>query len=483
MSQILNFRQIFKVISRISFIVTVALLFSAGIAFVFSENARPFLYTSLVTTLIGTVLFFLFKEQSNHDSIHRKDAFFSVTLAWFYISLAGSLPYIISGDIPLFINAFFESVSGFTTTGSSILTDIESLPKSILFWRSLTHWIGGIGIIVLFIVVMPSLHEGGYQLFTLESSFQDKIHPRIKSVGQRLLFIYVFLTATETILLLAGGMNLFESVCHAFGTIATGGFSPKNTSIGGYSPFIQYVVMVFMLLSGMNFIIHYYLLKRQFKKAKENEEVKFYLLITLFIGAVITVVLYTKTGTSFEKSFRDSFFQVISIVTCTGYATADYLQWPVFGWLIIFFAMFLGGSTGSTAGGIKMARHLLFLKNLGRFFKESFHLRAVLPIKLNGNNLSETTNKTILTYFSTYMIVFISGTIILGLTGLDGKTAASSAATAMAGIGPGIGTVGPASNFAHLSDLAKLTMSVLMILGRLEIYTVLILFTRNFWRE
>jgi len=458
-------------------------LFSAGIAFVFSENARPFLYTSLVTTLIGTVLFFLFKEQSNHDSIHRKDAFFSVTLAWFYISLTGSLPYIISGDIPLFINAFFESVSGFTTTGSSILTDIESLPKSILFWRSLTHWIGGIGIIVLFIVVMPSLHEGGYQLFTLESSFQDKIHPRIKSVGQRLLFIYVFLTATETILLLAGGMNLFESVCHAFGTIATGGFSPKNTSIGGYSPFIQYVVMVFMLLSGMNFIIHYYLLKRQFKKAKENEEVKFYLLITLFIGAVITVVLYTKTGTSFEKSFRDSFFQVISIVTCTGYATADYLQWPVFGWLIIFFAMFLGGSTGSTAGGIKMARHLLFLKNLGRFFKESFHLRAVLPIKLNGNNLSETTNKTILTYFSTYMIVFISGTIILGLTGLDGKTAASSAATAMAGIGPGIGTVGPASNFAHLSDLAKLTMSVLMILGRLEIYTVLILFTRNFWRE
>ncbi|WP_372949151.1 TrkH family potassium uptake protein [Mariniphaga sp.] len=483
MSQVLNFRQIFKILSRISFIVTVSLLLSAGIAFVFSENAKPFLYTSFITALVGVVLFFLFKEKSDDDSIHRKDAFFSVSLAWFYISLTGSLPYIISGGIPWFVDAFFESVSGFTTTGSSILTDIEVLPKSILFWRSLTHWIGGIGIIVLFIVVMPSLHEGGYQLFTLESSFQDKIQPRIKSVGQRLLFIYIFLTATETVLLLAGGMNLFESVCHALGTIATGGFSPKNTSIGGYSPFIQYVVMVFMLLSGMNFIIHYYLLKREFKKVKENEEVKFYLLITLFIGAVITVVLYTKTGISFEKSFRDSFFQVISIVTCTGYATADYLQWPVFGWLIIFFAMFLGGSTGSTAGGIKMARHLLFIKNLGRFFKESFYPRAVFPIKLNGNKLSETTNKTILTYFSTYLIVFLAGTIILCLTGLDGKTAASSAATAMAGIGPGIGTVGPASNFAHLSDVAKLTMSVLMILGRLEIYTVLILFTRNFWRE
>jgi trk system potassium uptake protein TrkH len=332
-------------------------------------------------------------------------------------------------------------------------------------------------------VVMPSLHEGGYQLFTLESSFQDKIQPRIKSVGQRLLFIYIFLTATETVLLLLGGMNLYESVCHAFGTIATGGFSPKNTSIGGYSPYIQYVVMAFMLLSGMNFIIHYYIFKREFKKAKENEEVKFYLLLTLFIGAVITIVLYTKTETTFEKSFRDSFFQVISIVTCTGYATADYLQWPVFGWLIIFFAMFLGGSSGSTAGGIKMVRHLLLIKNMGRFFKESFHPRAVFPIKLNGNILSETTNKTILTYFSSYLIVFMAGTTILCFTGLDGKTAASSAATAMAGIGPGIGTVGPASNFAHLSDLAKVTMSVLMILGRLEIYTVLILFTRNFWRE
>jgi trk system potassium uptake protein TrkH len=233
----------------------------------------------------------------------------------------------------------------------------------------------------------------------------------------------------------------------------------------------------------MNFIIHYYIFKREFKKAKENEEVKFYLLLTLFIGAVITIVLYTKTETTFEKSFRDSFFQVISIVTCTGYATADYLKWPVFGWLIIFFAMFLGGSSGSTAGGIKMVRHLLLIKNLGRFFKESFHPRAVFPIKLNGNILSETTNKTILTYFSSYLIVFMAGTTILCFTGLDGKTAASSAATAIAGIGPGIGTVGPASNFAHLSDLAKVTMSVLMILGRLEIYTVLILFTRNFWRE
>jgi trk system potassium uptake protein len=482
MSQILNFRQIFKVISRISFIVTVALLLSAGIALIYSEDARPFLYTSLITVITGSILYFLFKEQSNNGSIHRKDAFFSVTLAWFYISLTGSLPYIISGDIPLFVDAFFESVSGFTTTGSSILTDIEVLPKSILFWRSLTHWIGGIGIIVLFIIIMPSLHEGGYHLFTLESSFQDKIQPRIKSVGQRLLYIYIFLTATETVLLLAGGMNLFESICHAFGTIATGGFSPKNTSIGGYSPFIQYVVMVFMLLSGMNFIIHYYLFKREFKKAKANEEVKFYLLITLLIGAAITLILFTQTGTGLEESFRESFFHVISIVTCTGYATADYLQWPLWGWLIIFFAMFLGGSTGSTAGGIKMARHLMIFKNIRRFFRETYHPKAVFTIKLNGKTINESTNHSILSYPAMYFLVFVLGSAVLLLTGLDGKTAASSAATAMAGIGPGIGTVGPAANFAHLSAVAKMTLTMLMILGRLEIYTVLILFTRNFWR-
>lgn len=483
MGRILNFSMAVKVLSRISIILSAAFLFTTTIALIFAESVAPFLYSLLVTAVIGSVSFLYTYKKIETEVIQRKDAFFSVTVSWFFISLIGSLPYIFSHSIPSFTDAFFESVSGFTTTGSSILTDIEALPKSILFWRSLTHWIGGIGIIVLFIVVMPSLHEGGYHLFTLESSFQDKIQPKIRSVGLRLLIIYVFLTAIETILLLAGGMNLFESVCHAFGTIATGGFSPKNSSIAGYSPYIQYVIMVFMLLAGMNFIIHYYLLKRKFKKAKENEEVKFYLLITLFIGCVLTAVLFLNTGTGLEESFRESFFQVISIVTCTGYATADYLLWPAYGWLIIFFAMFLGGSTGSTAGGIKMARHLMVFKNIGRFFRESFHPRAVLPVKLNGKVISESTNGSIMAYPVIYMVVFAVGSFVLLYSGLDLKTAASSAATAMAGIGPGIGTVGPASNFAHLTDFAKVTMSVLMVLGRLEIYTVLILFTRKFWTE
>ncbi|SHF05704.1 trk system potassium uptake protein TrkH [Mariniphaga anaerophila] len=483
MSQVLHFRLIAKVISRISFIIAVALLISAGVAVIYKEAVLPFVYSLLLSVLLGVGLDFVSRRTEKKAIIQRKDAFFSVTLSWFYVSLLGSLPFIFSGAIPSFVNAFFESVSGFTTTGSSILTDIESLPKSALFWRSLTHWIGGIGIIVLFIIVMPSLHEGGYHLFTLESSVQEKIHPKIRSVVQRLFFIYLLLTGLETILLLAGGMNLFESVCHSFGTIATGGFSPKNTSIGGYSPYIQYVVMIFMFLSGTNFVIHYNLLKRDFTKIAKNEELKFYIAVTAIIGVVITLLLVFNTEKSVEESFRESFFQVISMITCTGFATEDYLLWPKIAWMIIFFSMFLGGCSGSTAGGIKMVRHLLVFKNIRLFFNESAHPQAVFRMKLNGNAINETTNKTILSYFSTYFLVFIVGSILLVTAGLDAGSAASSAATAMAGIGPGIGTVGPASNFAHLTDAAKLILTFLMVLGRLEIYTVLVLFTRNFWKD
>jgi len=474
---------VFKVISRNLLIVALSLVICVRVALIYNESVWPFIVTIFAAALIGGIFHLLAVKYDNEAELGKREAYLSVTLSWFFVALAGSFPYLISGSIPHFPNAIFESVSGFTTTGSSILTDIESLPKSILFWRSLTHWIGGIGIIVLFIIVMPSLHVGGYHLFTLESSFQEKIQPRIKSVGQRLLFIYVTLTVIETLLLLFGGMNLFESVCHAFGTVATGGFSPKNTSIAGYSPYIQYVIMAFMLLGGTNFIVHYFLLKRQFKKARQNEEVKFYLILVFIIGAIITLILFLKTGNSLETAFRESFFQVISIVTCTGYATADYLLWPQYAWIIIFLAMFLGGSTGSTAGGIKMARHLVLFKNIHRTFREANYPKAVIPLKVNNNTINDQTNQSILSFTATYIAIFLIGFLLLALTGLDGKTAASSVATAMAGIGPGIGTVGPAANFAHLSDIAKILLTVLMLIGRLEIYAVIMLFTPAFWKE
>jgi trk system potassium uptake protein TrkH len=318
----------------------------------------------------------------------------------------------------------------------------------------------------------------------MESSLQEKIHPKIKSVGIRLLAIYFLLTVAETLLLLAGKMNLFESVCHAFGTVATGGFSPKNTSIANYSPFIQYVVMIFMLLSGANFVVHYYLLKKEFSKIKENEELKLYLGVILFVGLIITSVLFLKTERPIEEAFREAFFQVISVITCTGFASADYLLWPQYAWIIIFFIMFLGGSTGSTAGGIKMARHLVLIKNIRKNFRQLLYPNAILHLRINKKPINDETNNSILTFISVYFIVFIVGSFLIMATGVtDIPTAASAVATCMAGIGPGIGTVGPASNFAHLPELSKLILSFLMIVGRLEIYTVLLLFTKKFWTE
>lgn len=478
-----NFRIILKVISRNLFIIAGALLVCTAVAVYYAEEISPFVYSSLIAFLFGLASFLATRKKQNETSINQKDAYLTVSVSWLVLGLIGCLPYLFSSAIPSFTDAFFESVSGFTTTGSSILTDIEALPKSILFWRSLTHWIGGIGIIVLVIVVMPTLQIGGYHLFTLESSLQEKIQPKIKAVGNRLLLIYIILTLGEVIMLLAGNMNLFDSVCHAFGTIATGGFSPKNTSIASYSPYIQYVIMVFMLLAGTNFVIHYYILKREFKKVKENEELKFYLLVTFIVGLIITLSLFFTMHKPFEESFREAFFQVISIITCTGFATADYLQWPVFAWVIIFFAMFLGGSTGSTAGGIKMVRHLILLKNINRFFRQLLSPHAVLQIRLNKKFINEDTNKSILTFIVVYFLVFLAGSFLMALLGTDGKTACSSVATCMAGIGPGIGTVGPVSNFAHLPDLGKLLLSFLMLVGRLEIYTVLVLFSGNFWKK
>ncbi len=472
-----------KVISRNLFILSIALIGTSLVGLMCSEDMKPFLVSSLISLFIGGSLSLITRKQIIQHSIQKKEAFLTVTLSWLIVSIVGCLPYLFSGSIPSVVDAFFESMSGFSTTGASILTDIEILPKSILFWRSLTHWIGGIGIIVLVIIIMPTLQMGGYQLFTLESSLQEKIQPKIKAVGRRIFLIYLLLTFAEVILLCLGGMNLFESLCHSFGTVATGGFSPKNSSIIEYSPYIQYIIMVFMLLAGINFVMHYYFIKGDFRKLKENNEFWFYLFVVALIGIMVTLVLFLYRNKPLEESFREAFFQVISMITCTGFASADYLQWPVIGWSIIFMTLFIGGSTGSTSGGIKMVRHLVVLKNGSRLFKQMLNPNAVIPIKLNKKSLSQENNNSILTFISLYFIVFLIGSMMLVALGLDGKTASSSVATCMAGIGPGIGTVGPVSNYAHLPDLAKLILCILMLMGRLEIYSVLALFSGKFIKK
>jgi trk system potassium uptake protein TrkH len=405
-----------------------------------------------------------------------------VTFAWILFPLFGSLPYIFSGSIPSWINALFESTSGFTTTGASILTEIESLPYSILFWRSLTHWIGGVGIIVLVILILPSLNVTGYHLFSLESSLSEKIHPKAKGVVRRIMLIYFSLTVAEILLLLPGGMNLFDSVCHAFGTVATGGFSTKNDSIVSYSPYCQYIIMIFMFLAGTSQVVYYNLVKFNFRKVIHNEEFWFYLFIVITTGALAVFFLVTNSSRHFEEAFREGFFQVISIITCTGFATADYNLWPLAGVTLIFLLMFSGGSTGSTSGGIKLARHLVVLKNINRTLVQQNHPNAIVSVRMNGKVIDERTNFSIISFVVLYVLVFAIGTVILIMNGSDLVVSASSVATCMAGIGPGMGSVGPMGNFADIPAISKMVLSAVMIIGRLEIITVFALFSRSFWR-
>ncbi len=479
--KLINPLLILRILSSILMIETISFLFCLPVVYLYDEPGSPFYWSAAITFIISSI-FYIASTKADTEKFTNRDGYLVVTIAWILFSALGSLPYLLSGTIPNFINAFFESTSGFSTTGSSILTDVEVLPYSILFWRSLTHWIGGIGIIVLVIIVLPSLRVSGYQLFSLESSMKEKIHPKTKAIGFRVLFIYLGLTLAEIILLNAGEMNMFDSICHSFGTVATGGFSTKNISLMYYSTYSQYIVLIFMFLSGISQIIYYFLVKFNFKKVKQNEELWFYIGVVVTTGTIATSILLLNSDKSLEAAFREGFFQVISIITCTGFASADFLFWPVTAILLLFLLMFAGGSTGSTSGGIKMARHLIVLKNIKNVFVKLNHPKSITFIKLNGNSIAENTNISILSFVVLYLFLFILGTIIVVFNGVDPVTASSSVATCMAGIGPGLGTVGPMSNFAHLPDLSKIVLSLLMILGRLEIITVFTIFTRTFWK-
>lgn len=472
---------ILKILGTILLIETISFLPCLPVALFYQESLVPFLWSSVVTGFCWLVFRFSGRN-ANIDKISSRDTFVIVTLAWVLFSLFGSLPYLISKTIPSFINAFFESSSGFTTTGASILKEVENLPYSILFYRSLTHWIGGIGIIVLVILILPSLKVTGYQLFSLESSMKEKIHPRAKGIAYRIMFIYTGLTLIEIGLLVTGDMNLFDSVCHAFGTIATGGFSTKNTSLMYFSTYSQYIVMIFMFLAGISQVVYYYLVKFNFRKVKHNEELWFYLIIVISAGALAVSVLVFNTSKPFEEAFREGYFNIISIVTCTGFANADYIHWPAAGISLIFLMMFAGGSTGSTSGGIKMARHLIVLKNIKSVFTRLIHPKTVTLVKLSGKSLDERANVSIISFILLYIFLFMVGTIVLTLCGSDTITSASTVAACIAGIGPGLGSAGPMSNYSGLPEISKIVLSILMIVGRLEIVTVFVLFSKSFWK-
>ncbi|HUX55722.1 MAG TPA: TrkH family potassium uptake protein [Bacteroidales bacterium] len=472
---------ILRILSSILLIEAISYLSCIPVALIYKESPDPFLWSSVIVGLIYAVSRII-SRKADSNKISNRDGYLAVTLSWIIFSLLGSLPYILSGSIPSFVDAFFESSSGFTTTGSSILPNVEILPFSILFWRSLTHWIGGLGIVVLVIIILPSLRITNYHLFSLESSLKEKIHPKTKAIGFRLLYIYLGLTLTEVILLSLGDMNIFESICHTFGTVATGGFSTNNLSIGAYSSYSQYIIMIFMFLAGISFVVYYYAVKLNFRKVRMNEELWFYLTTVIFAGATATFILIAKTTKPLEAAFRDGFFHIISIVTTTGYSNADYLKWPSTGVILIFLLCFTGASTGSTTGSIKMGRHLLVIKNIRSVFKKILHPNIVSQIKLNGKALAWNANVSILSFVIIYIFIFIAGTIVITIAGTDPVTSASAVASSLGNIGPGLGSIGPLNNYAHMPEFSKIFLSLLMIIGRLEIITVFVIFTRSFWK-
>lgn len=472
---------IVKILSTILLVESLAFLVCIPVAILYKEPISPFLWS---TALTGLFYFFfsLISRRADISGISNRDAYIAVVVSWFLLSAAGTLPYLFSGVLTSFNDAFFEASSGFTTTGASVINDVEILPRSILFWRSFTHWIGGIGIIVLVIIILPTLKLTAQQLFSLESSLKEKILPKTKAIGFRLLFVYIGLTVIQILFLCIGGTDLLDSICLTFGTVATGGFSTKNAGIANYSPYIQYVITIFMYLSGVSFVLYYYLVKRHFNKVRQNEELWFYTGVVLASGLLAAIILITQADKPVELAFREGFFQVTSIITTTGFATTDYLLWPPAGLILIFVLLFTGASTGSTTGGIKMARHLLTIKNIRNVFIKLVHPNAITQVKLNRKPVSDRTNISVISFILLYIFIFLVGTVIIVLLGIDPVTSASAVAATLGNVGPGLGLIGPMYNFSAMPELSKAIFSLLMIIGRLEITTLFIIFSRSFWK-
>lgn len=444
----------------------------------------PLLVIGTFTLMTGSACF-VFTRKLDQNSITKREGYIIVSLSWIMISVFGALPYSLSGVAPTYSDAFFETMSGFTTTGASVFSDIESIPKGILFWRALTHWIGGMGIIVLSLAILPVLGIGGMQLFDAEvpGVTPDKLHPRITQTAKNLWVIYVVLTFLCTAMLMVGGLNLYDSLCHAFAALATGGFGTKNTSVIFFSPYIQYVLILFMFLAGINFSLHFYAMNRRFKQVYKNEELRHYVYIISTATVIIAVALYLLKGTAIEKSFRDALFQVVSIITTTGFVSADYLQWPKYAWMIIFLLMFIGGCAGSTGGGIKVVRIVLLFKNSKLELRRLIHPHAIIPVRLNGKSVSQGIIFNVLAFFLLYIIIFAFGSLAMTMIGLDFESAVGGVASCLGNIGPGLGTLGPVFHYGDVPQLGKWIFSGLMLLGRLELFTVLLLFSRTFWNK
>jgi len=438
------------------------------------------------TAFAGFLLWVIFRNCNKN--VGKREGYIIVSIGWVLFSFFGSIPFVITHAIPSFTNAFFETISGFTTTGASVLNDIESLSHGLLFWRSMTQWLGGMGIIVLSLVILPILGIGGMQLFIAEvpGPTPDKLHPRIKETAKRLWGVYFIITSLEVILLLFGkDMTLFDAVCHSFTTLATGGYSTKQASIAFYTtPYVHYVITFFMILAGINFALSYFALHFKFRNIWKNEEFRAYISFIGFFALVITLIsVFSFPGQSIEKSFRDSLFQVVSIITTTGFATVDYLVWMPSAIVLLLVLMFFGGSSGSTGGSIKIVRIVLLLKNGLIELKRLIHPNAIVPVRLNREAVKPEIIVNVLAFVSVYILIAVLGVIVVSFMGHNLETSIGAVAATLGNIGPGIGEVGPALNYEHFNNFTKWFLSLLMLIGRLELFTVLVLFTPTFWKK
>lgn len=437
-----------------------------------------------ITILFGLSFWFAFKHEKK-IGIDVREGHIIVIISWITISIFGSLPYYFSGHFNSYTDCFFESISGFTTTGASIIKEVESLPKGLLLWRSITNWIGGIGIIVFTLIILPFLGLGNIQAFlsNLPGMGTEKLHPKITSTARRLIGIYIGLTILQSLFLYLGKMNLFESICNSLSTVATGGFSTRTNGYAEFSPYIQYVTIFFMIMAGTNFSLIYFALKRKFSTVYKNEEYKVYLSLVALTTAVLSIIIYSQNDLSAEAAFRNALFKASAIISTTGFTSDTSLFILPTGWFLILLFMIIGGCAGSTAGGLKIIRAYTLLKNTRTEYKRLLHPRAILPVKINGKSLSSKMVSDIMGFFFLYIITFSLGTLAMSMIGLNFESAIGAAASCLGNIGPGIKTVCISCEYAYIPTEGKWILSALMLMGRIELFSLMILMVKMFWKK
>ncbi|MCC8145545.1 MAG: TrkH family potassium uptake protein [Bacteroidales bacterium] len=483
----LNWKFITKIIGFILILESLFMFCSAGVAKYYNgPDTWPFIVSGAITIVCGLVI--ALPSGRNHRTriIGKRESYLSVAVSWILFAFFGALPFYLSGAIPDYTDAFFESMSGITTTGGSILTDIDSLPHGLLFWRSLLQWLGGMGIIVFSLALLPLLGGEAAQLFDAESSglTHDKFRPRVTQMAKRLWGIYLLFTFLTIVFLWAGPMNFFDSVCHGFTTISTGGFSTKQASIAYWdSAYVETVLIVSMIIGAINFPLLYFLFKGQFKKFLKDEELRWFIAIIIVATIIVAVGLIIGKDFEYMDAFRNSVFQVVTIITTTGYSTGDFSSWGPFYLIIFTFLMIVCGCAGSTSGGLKTVRAVVLAKNTVSEFERLLHPRAIIPVRLNDSAISFGVVQRLLAFAFLYISIIFASWGILTLAGVPFVDALGASVSAIGNVGPGFGDLGPYGSFAEISVFAKWYLAFLMIVGRLEIFTILILFTPGFWRR